>query len=91
MFSSILVLFALPILDTSRIRGNAFRPLMKLAFWLFAIDFLILMYCGGQHVEEPFISLGQWATAFYFSFFLILIPIIGIIENTLIDLATDKN
>jgi len=91
MFASILVLFVLPILDTSRVRGNAFRPLMKLTFWLFAIDFIVLIYCGGQHVEEPFISLGQWATAFYFSFFLVLIPLIGIIENTLIDLATDKS
>ncbi|KAG2195739.1 hypothetical protein INT47_004843, partial [Mucor saturninus] len=41
----------------------------------------------GQHVEEPFITLGQLATGFYFSWFLILVPMIGIIENTLIDLA----
>jgi len=44
------------------------------------------MWCGGQHVEEPFITLGQVATAFYFTWFLILVPAIGIIENTLMDL-----
>ena len=86
MIGSILILLAMPILDTSRIRGSAFRPLMKMAYWLFVIDFLILMWCGGQHVEEPFITLGQVATAFYFAWFLILVPAIGIIENTLMDL-----
>jgi ubiquinol-cytochrome c reductase cytochrome b subunit len=86
MIGSILILLAMPILDTSRIRGSAFRPLMKLAYWLFVVDFLILFWCGGQHVEEPFITLGQIATVFYFAWFLIVVPAIGIIENTLMDL-----
>lgn len=89
MLGSILILFAMPILDTSRVRSSAFRPMMKLMFWLFVVDYLILLYCGGQHVEEPFITLGQWATAFYFSFFLIIVPVVGIIENSLIDLSSD--
>jgi len=79
----------MPYLDTSRIRSNAFRPLMRLFYWLFLVNFLLLMYLGGQHVEEPFISLGQFATSFYFSWFLIFVPIIGIIENTLFDLSTN--
>lgn len=86
MIGSILILLAMPILDTSRIRGSAFRPLMKLAYWLFVVDFLILTWCGGQHVEEPFITLGQVATGFYFAWFLILVPTVGIVENTLMDL-----
>lgn len=45
----------------------------------------------GQHVEEPFITLGQVATAFYFVWFLILVPAIGIIENTLMDLAEESS
>jgi ubiquinol-cytochrome c reductase cytochrome b subunit len=93
MIGSILILLAMPVLDTSRIRGSAFRPLMKIAYWLFVVDFLILMWCGGQHVEEPFITLGQFATGFYFAWFLILVPAIGIIENTLMDLSnpSEKN
>jgi len=81
----------MPVLDTSRVRGSAFRPLMKIAFWLFVADFLILLYCGGQHVEEPFITLGQVATAFYFSWFLILLPLVGIVENTLMDISQPSN
>jgi ubiquinol-cytochrome c reductase cytochrome b subunit len=88
MIGAILILLAMPVLDTSRIRGSAFRPLMKMAYWLFVVNFLI--WCGGQHVEEPFITLGQWSTGFYFAWFLILVPGIGIIENTLMDISSEK-
>jgi len=91
MFGSLLILLAMPVLETSRVRGSAFRPLMKLAFWLLVVDFLILLWCGGQHVEEPFITLGQFATGFYFAWFLVLVPVIGIIENTLMDLNNPSN
>jgi ubiquinol-cytochrome c reductase cytochrome b subunit len=63
---------------------------MKIAYWLFVVNFLILFWCGGQHVEEPFITLGQWSTGFYFAWFLILVPGIGIIENTLMDISSEK-
>jgi ubiquinol-cytochrome c reductase cytochrome b subunit len=91
MLGSLLILLAMPVLDTSRVRGSAFRPLMKLSFWLFTVDFFILLWCGGQHVEEPFITLGQVATAFYFAWFLIIVPVVGILENTLMDLAVENN
>lgn len=45
------------------------------------------MFVGSQHVEEPFVTLGQYATFFYFFYFLVVIPLVGIIENTLVDLA----
>lgn len=47
------------------------------------------MWIGSQHPEEPFVFIGQCATAFYFLFFVLFVPVIGLIENTLIDLATD--
>jgi ubiquinol-cytochrome c reductase cytochrome b subunit len=43
MFGSLLILLILPLVDLSRIRGNQFRPAMKLAFWLFVVNFFILM------------------------------------------------
>src|SRR5947208_8252868 len=70
MASAILILFAMPVLDVSRIRSNAFRPLMGLFYWLFAVNFLLLIFLGSIHVEEPFITLGQFCTAFYFFLFL---------------------
>jgi ubiquinol-cytochrome c reductase cytochrome b subunit len=48
------------------------------------------MYIGSQHVEEPFVTVGAVSTAFYFAWFLIVVPVIGLVENTLLDLATAK-
>jgi len=91
MFGSLLILLILPLTDLSRIRGSQFRPAMKLALWFFIVNFVILMWIGSQHPESPFVEVGQFATAFYFAWFLIIVPIIGMAENTLMDLATDKN
>jgi ubiquinol-cytochrome c reductase cytochrome b subunit len=91
MFGSLIILLILPLSDISRIRGNQFRPAMKLAFWFFVVDFIILMWIGSQHPETPYLEIGQFSTAFYFSWFLIIVPLIGIIENTLIDVATEDN
>jgi len=90
MFGSLLILLILPLTDLSRIRGSQFRPAMKLGLWFFIVNFVILMWIGSQHPESPFVEVGQFATAFYFAWFLIIVPIIGMAENTLMDLATDK-
>jgi ubiquinol-cytochrome c reductase cytochrome b subunit len=90
MFGSLLILLVLPFTDLSRIRGNQFRPAMKLAFWFFVVDFFILMWIGSQHPTSPYVEIGQVATVFYFSWFLIIVPIIGLVENTLFDIALDK-
>lgn len=89
MLGSLLILLAMPILDTSRIRGSQFRPLMRFAFWAFVTDFFLLMYIGSCHAEEPYITIGAAATAFYFGWFIVIVPVIGIIENTLADIATE--
>jgi ubiquinol-cytochrome c reductase cytochrome b subunit len=88
MLGSLLILLAMPILDTSRVRGSQFRPLMRFAFWVFITDFFLLMYLGSQHAEEPYITVGAIATAVYFAWFIVVVPVIGIVENTLMDIAT---
>ena len=90
MFGSLLIFLILPLTDLARTRSNQFRPAMKLAFWFFVVDFIILMWIGSQHPVTPYIEIGQIATTFYFAWFLIIVPLIGIIENTLTDLALDK-
>ena len=89
MFGSLLILLVLPYADLSRVRGNQFKPFMKFAFWLFVVDFIILMWIGSQHPNSPYVEIGQIATAFYFAWFLVIVPVIGIIENTFMDLATE--
>jgi quinol-cytochrome oxidoreductase complex cytochrome b subunit len=90
MFGSLLILFVLPFVDISRIRGNQFRPFSKVLFWLFVVNFFILMWIGAKHPATPFIEIGQISTMFYFAWFLILVPLCGLLENTLFDLSLDK-
>jgi len=91
MLGSLLILLAMPILDTSRTRTSQFRPVMKFAFGVLVIDFFLLMYLGSQHAEEPYITIGAIATALYFGWFIVIVPVVGIIENTLMDVATTKD
>ena len=90
MFGSLFILLILPVTDLSVIRGSQFRPLMKLAYWFFVVNFFILMWIGACHPTSPYSEIGQVATAFYFIWFLIIVPGIGIIENTILDLATEN-
>ena len=87
MFSAILVLLAMPFTDLSRFRGIQFRPLSKAAFFIFIGNFLILMQLGAKHVESPFIELGQISTVIYFAHFLVIVPFVSLLENSLIELS----
>src|SRR6266481_9322631 len=84
MFSAILALLTMPYTDLSKLRGIQFRPLSKIAFYIFVANFLILMQLGAKHVESPFIEFGQISTVLYFSHFLIIVPLIIFIDNSLI-------
>jgi ubiquinol-cytochrome c reductase cytochrome b subunit len=90
MFSAILALLSLPFTDLSKLRGIQFRPLSKIAFFIFVANFLILMQLGAKHVESPFIEFGQISTALYFAHYIIIIPFVTLLENSLIDLATNS-
>ena len=90
MFSAILIILVMPITDLSKYRGLQFRPLSKVAFFVFVANFLILMQLGAKHVESPFIEFGQISTVLYFSHFLVIMPLVSFIENTLVELITKK-
>jgi ubiquinol-cytochrome c reductase cytochrome b subunit len=83
MFASILLLLFLPWLDGSPVRSNRFRPLAKQFFWLLVLDIVILGICGLKPAEEPWVRIGQLATAYYFAHFLIILPLISRIERPL--------
>ena len=90
MFAAILALMAMPLTDLSKLRGVQFRPLSKIAFFIFVANFLVLMQIGAKHVETPFIEIGQISTVLYFAHFFIIVPVVSIIENSLVELATKK-
>jgi len=67
MFSALLILLLMPLLDVSRKRGREFSPLIQFAFFRFRLNFAILIVLGRCHVEPPYILMGQIATVFYFA------------------------
>ena len=88
MFSAIVILLAMPYTDLSKSRGIQFRPLSKISFYIFIANFLILLVLGAKHVESPFIEFGQISTVIYFAHFLIIVPLVSLLENTLLELSS---
>lgn len=82
MFGSILLLFFLPWLDKSPVRSGHYRPLFRKFFWFGLIPCVALLgYLGGAPAEEPYVMLSQLASAYYFAHFLIILPIISMVEK----------
>jgi quinol-cytochrome oxidoreductase complex cytochrome b subunit len=81
LFASIFILFFLPWLDTSRVRSGRFRPMFKIFFWLLVAACLALGAVGAHPPEGVWLPIGRVATAYYFLYFLIILPVIGLIER----------
>ncbi len=81
MFMAIVLLAFLPWLDTSKVKSANYRPMYKIAFWIFVADALMLGYIGSQPPAGWYIPAGQIFTAYYFFHLVILLPLLGFIET----------
>jgi len=81
MFSAIAVLVFVPWLDTSRVRSAKYRPLYKWFFWLLVISSIGLGYLGAKPPEGAYVIWSRIFTFYYFAHFLLVMPILGIIET----------
>jgi ubiquinol-cytochrome c reductase cytochrome b/c1 subunit len=79
--SSIGILFFTPWLDTSKVRSTSYRPIYKWFFWAFVLTAIALGYLGSQPPEGMYLTFGRILTAYYFAFFLIIMPVVGLIET----------
>jgi ubiquinol-cytochrome c reductase cytochrome b subunit len=81
MFGAIVVMALAPWLDTSSVRSGRYRPQFKWWFAILVIDFIVLMWCGAMPAEEPYATIALIGSAYWFAYFLIILPILGIIET----------
>jgi len=72
MALSIIVLFILPFIWPSKIKGATFNPTWKLLFWLFASNTAFLGWLGQKGMTSPYQELGVVSTLFYFIFFILV-------------------
>ncbi|WP_236869902.1 cytochrome b [Candidatus Bandiella numerosa] len=82
MFSAILILFVLPWLDSCKVKSANYRPLFRIFTYVFFINFIALGYLGGEVAEEPYITFSQISTIWYFTHFLIILPLLSKFEKT---------
>ena len=87
MAGALITLVFVPWLDSSPVRSSRFRPMMKQVFWIFVVDCVILGYCGAQSVDAakfgvPLVWVARIGTLYYFAFFWLIMPLLGLIETT---------
>jgi quinol-cytochrome oxidoreductase complex cytochrome b subunit len=80
--ASILILAFLPWLDTSRVRSARYRPAYRQFFWVFVIVCIGLGWLGSKPPEGNYVLFARIFTAYYFAFFLVILPVLGKIERT---------
>ena len=88
MFGAIIVMALAPWLDTSSVRSGRYRPMFKWWFALLIVDFFVLMWVGAMPAEEPYASISLIASAYWFAYFLVILPLLGVFEKPLIQPAT---
>ena len=97
MFGSIAVLFVVPWLDTSKVRSAVYRPWYKIFFWLFVANALFLGWLGSRPAEGTYVVMAQLSTLYYFAFFLVIMPLLGLLEtprrmpNSITEAVLEKN
>ena len=85
MVSAIAILALLPWIYSTEVRSSRFRPIYKFFYWTILLCCVVLGWIGGMPVEEPYILIGQLASMYYFFYFLLFLPILGKIEQFLIN------
>ena len=82
MFGAIVVMALVPWLDTSRVRSGRYRPQFKWWFWILRRRLHGPDVVRGSQPAEglvPMISLI--GTIYWFAYFLIILPLLGITER----------
>jgi ubiquinol-cytochrome c reductase cytochrome b subunit len=77
MFAAIIIWFFLPWLDGSKAKSARYKPIFATLTFTIYIVFAGLGYIGAKTAEEPYITIGQILTTWYFLHFLLFIPLVS--------------
>jgi len=83
MFGAIVVMALAPWLDTSSVRSGRYRPMFKWWFWVFIINFFVLMWAGSREASYEIAIVSLIGTTYWFAYFLVILPLLGVIEKPL--------
>ena len=64
-------------------RSGRFRPAFRPFYWAFIADVVLLGYIGSQPAQQPYIIAGQLAALYYFGYFLVVLPLLSVLERPL--------
>ena len=81
MFGAIAVMALVPWLDTSSVRSGRFRPMFKWWFAVLVLDFIALTWAGSQAPNDLIGWISLIASAYWFAYFLVILPLLGVIEK----------
>ena len=90
MLGAVAILYVIPFLNADIVKSCMFKPLSRKLFWWFISFFLLLGWLGQNVAEEPYITIGRISEAYYFFYFLVLLPFVGYYENYLIELNSKE-
>jgi ubiquinol-cytochrome c reductase cytochrome b/c1 subunit len=80
--ASIIVLAFMPWLDTSRVRSANYRPLYRQFLFIFFAAVIGLGYLGSQEPTGGYVIAARILTIYYFAFFFVILPLLGLFEKT---------
>jgi len=83
MFGAIVVMALAPWLDTSSVRSGRYRPMFKLWFAIFIVNFFVLTWVGARPAEGIYPYIALIGSAYWFAYFLVILPLLGVIEKPL--------
>jgi len=81
MFGAPMIWLLLPWVDRSPVRSATFRPIHRFFFWVLVVNCIVLGWCGANVPEGIYLIISRIATAYYFLHFLLVIPVVSLIEK----------
>ncbi|MEO0667589.1 MAG: cytochrome b N-terminal domain-containing protein [Pseudomonadota bacterium] len=81
MFGAIAVMALVPWLDTSSVRSGRYRPMFKMWFWVFVVNFVVLTWVGAMPAEGIYPYIALIGSTYWFAYFLVILPLLGVLEK----------